>query len=118
MKTWACEICHQNVSEIGAYAKLTTTKYAHLSCWQDFYKRAGIAEYLKVQQEATARAEQERQVRECAKRERVQEVQERERTNRIQAALNNPLPPKVEPVKKTLEPEKPRPDRFDLIDIK
>lgn len=128
-KTWICQICDNLVSEVGSYAKLSLGKYAHSTCyWNKALQQgfeAGRQQVLSEQREAASRkAEQERieymerEARERAEADRRAEIAERERTNRIQAALNNPLPPKLEP--KRAEPAKeeaPKPDRFQIIDL-
>lgn len=129
-KSWMCDICNNQVSEIGAYTKLSANKYVHSACyWNKALQQgfeSGRQQILSEQRDAAIRKhEQEvrervaREAREAAESDRRAEVAERERTNRIQAALNNPLPAKIEPKKPDAPKEEaPRKDRFDLIDIK
>ena len=120
----ACTICGNPVAEMSAYAKLASVKYAHLSCFNHVVleqgRRRGRQEVLDEQAAARAleeKAHQEKAAYERAEAERRLEIQERERTNRIQAAKNNPLPPKVEPRKEEPKDDQEKPDRFKLIDI-
>lgn len=130
-KSWKCELCGETVTELGSYMKLTSTRYAHGQCYTDAQYARGVAdgrkEILDEQREAAERqaqrekAEREaREAREKAEAERRAEIAERERVNRIRAQQAMPLPPLVQPKApevKPAEPEKPKPDRFQLIDL-
>lgn len=101
-KSWPCVYCTQLISEIGAYVKLTASKYAHLVCHN---QAVSAATRVAVEQEQAAqraeqelreaRERQEQAERERAREERRAEVAERERTNRIEAQRAMPLPPRV-----------------------
>lgn len=138
-KSWTCVYCENPVSEIGAYAKLSVNKYAHLTC-HDQHVSYGARIALLAEQEAQraeqelreARGREEQVARNRAFAERQAEVAERERTNRIEAQRAMPLPPRVgaaereEAARRAIaegksvtigqEPERPK-SRFELIEM-
>lgn len=127
-KFWKCiYMCGIQISEMGAYVKLSSTKYAHLYCHEavvaaDAHKRIMNEIREKEQQEREAREREAQEAREqaMAAAEQAKMVAERERTNRIIAAQNNPLPPKLVPTPqappKPKEPEVKK-DRMELLDL-
>lgn len=62
-KSWQCHICQKPVSEISAYAKYSTVKYAHLICaFGDVQVKAiaiGREQILQEQREAKERETKE-----------------------------------------------------------
>lgn len=61
-----CESCGDGLSELGAFVKLSGTKFLHIACFMEQVSREAIANWKE--QEAKAKAEREKIEREEAQR--------------------------------------------------
>lgn len=116
-KSWKCEPCGGDVTELGSYVKLSGQRYRHVSCHDKIVGREAVLSHEREAREREEREAQERREREKAEADRRAEIAERERTNRIRAQQAMPLPPLVQPKAPEPKPEEPKKDRMQLLDL-
>lgn len=88
MKSWVCELCKKQISELGAFCKRTSSAYRHMSCHSEAVFEAGrLAGRQEVLDEQAEERRREREAQEA--RERAAQEQARAKALAAENARND-----------------------------